>query len=109
MKLSTMKWILAIAFSAASSLALAAGESAEKPMGATGADAGAAGATSFSDLDKNSDGYVDSTEAADVTGLDMSSADTDGDGKLSRTEFEAAMKGGEPSTTPGTSGSGQSN
>lgn len=94
MKFSNAKWILAIAFSAASSLALAAGETADKPMEQTGAGGGAAGATSFSDLDKDSSGYIESGEAAGATGLDMSSADTDGDGKLSRTEFESAMQGG---------------
>lgn len=45
---------------------------------------------SFSQADGDSNGAIDSTEAGVISGLDMSSADRNGDGQLSRTEYEAA-------------------
>lgn len=126
MKLLSRTVLMAFAFSAVSSVALAqtqpgsAGGSggATTESGASGAGSGAgaaggtgaSGATSFGDLDKDSDGYISSEEAAGVSGLDVQSADTDNDGRLSRTEFEAAMQeqGAGGGTSPGSSGSGGS-
>ena len=119
--------LLALAFSAASSLAFAAGADkpmgaagSDKPMGAAGSDSGAAGSsgattgagasagTSFSDLDKDGNGYIDAGESAGVSELDATTADTDNDGRLSRSEYEAAMKGGAGGTGAGTPGAGGS-
>lgn len=108
MKLFSKTVLMAFAFSAVSGVVAAAGESGAASGGATGgaeagagAGAGAGAATSFSDLDKNGNGYVDADEAEGVAGLDVKAADTDGDGRLSRTEFEAAMQAGAPGAAPG--------
>ncbi len=47
----------------------------------------------FSMVDKNQSGYVEEDEAAEVKEVDFLSADGNKDGRLSRTEYEAAMKG----------------
>lgn len=46
----------------------------------------------FQDVDRNKDGAITADEAAAVEGLDMASADTNGDGKLSQQEYDAAAK-----------------
>lgn len=46
----------------------------------------------FEDIDRNKDGAITADEAASVEGLDMASADANGDGMLSKTEYEAAAK-----------------
>lgn len=46
----------------------------------------------FEDVDRNKDGAITTDEAASVEGLDMVSADANGDGKLSKKEYEAAAK-----------------
>ena len=61
----------------------------------SGAAGEAAGMPSFSQADKDKSGAVEQSEAAEITGLDLTSADKDGDGKLSRSEFEAATKAGD--------------
>lgn len=48
----------------------------------------------FSMVDKNQSGFVEEDEAAEVKGVDFLSADGNKDGRLSRAEYEAAMKGG---------------
>lgn len=106
MKLFSKTVLMAFAFSAVSGVVAAAGESGAASGGATGgaeagAGAGAGAATSFSDLDKNNNGYVDADEAEGVSGLDLKAADTDADGRLSRTEFEAAMQAGGAGSAPG--------
>jgi Ca2+-binding EF-hand superfamily protein len=53
-------------------------------------------AMSFETADKDKDGKVTRAEAADVQGLNFSSADTDGDASLSRQEFQVAMAGAQP-------------
>jgi hypothetical protein len=53
-------------------------------------------AMSFDTADKDKDGKVTRAEAADVQGLNFSSADTDGDASLSRQEFQVAMAGAQP-------------
>ncbi len=53
---------------------------------------GAQTAPSFTQIDADNSGYVDRDEAKLVTGLMFSDADEDDDGKLSRSEFEAAVK-----------------
>jgi hypothetical protein len=50
-------------------------------------------APTFEALDANQDGVISVDEAAVVEGLDIASADTDGDGVLSRKEYEAATEG----------------
>jgi len=51
-----------------------------------------AAAPAFEDVDRNKDGAITADEAAGVEGLDMASADTNGDGMLSKDEYEAAAK-----------------
>lgn len=46
----------------------------------------------FQDVDVNKDGTITADEAAQVEGLDMSTADANGDGKLTMQEYEAAAK-----------------
>ncbi|MFL6623522.1 MAG: hypothetical protein ACJ8J7_14955 [Sulfurifustaceae bacterium] len=59
-------------------------------------------------MDKDKNGYLDKTEAASATGMDFSSADTNNDGRISRSEFESAMKKGGGSSSSGSSGSSSS-
>lgn len=122
MKLFSKTLLMAFAFSAVSGLAVAAGDkAASESSGASGSSgaaaesgsaAGASGSTSFSSVDKDGNGYVDANEAAGISGLDMKAADTDADGRLSRTEFEAAVQGGASSggssSSPGSSSPGGS-
>ncbi|HEX7045663.1 MAG TPA: hypothetical protein VF203_13735 [Burkholderiales bacterium] len=108
MKVPSKTVLMAIAFSAASSLAFAQGGATGGATGGTGgaggAGGGAAGASgAFSQADQDGNGYIDEKEASEISGLDMQSADTDSDGQLSRTEFEAAMQQG--GGTSGSSGS----
>lgn len=44
----------------------------------------------FQDVDTNQDGVITQEEAAKVEGLDIASADANGDGQLSMEEYEAA-------------------
>lgn len=67
---------------------------------------------SFSEADRDSSGSIEREEVDAVPGIDFSSADLDGDGRLSETEYEAARSapGQEPmgetgSVSPGVSGS----
>ena len=62
---------------------------------------GAMGNASFSDLDRNHDGSItrDELTSSDAISSQVSTADSNGDGKLSETEYNAAV--GNPSTTPG--------
>lgn len=46
----------------------------------------------FEDVDRNKDGAITPDEAAGVEGLDMASADANGDGMLSKQEYDAAAK-----------------
>jgi hypothetical protein len=48
---------------------------------------------SFDDCDRNGDGWLDKSEAGGVPGLsaNFERADADGDGRLSRQEFDRAM------------------
>lgn len=46
----------------------------------------------FEDVDTNKDGVITVEEVITVEGLDMATADTNGDGKLSKQEYEAAAK-----------------
>jgi len=48
-------------------------------------------AASFDDLDANKDGKLSKEEAAKKAGLDFAKADTDNDGWLNRSEYEAAV------------------
>jgi EF hand len=50
----------------------------------------------FDTADKDKDGKVTRAEAADVDGLNFSSADTNADASLSRQEFQVAMAGAQP-------------
>ncbi|MDX1431045.1 MAG: hypothetical protein R3286_01230 [Gammaproteobacteria bacterium] len=46
----------------------------------------------FEDVDTNKDGIIVMEEAVKVEGLDMSTADSNGDGQLTKQEYEAAAK-----------------
>lgn len=102
--------VLAFAFSAISMAAQGqysggAVQSDQPGSGAAGAAAGQerAGWPSFSELDRNNTGFISQDDAANVPGLDFSTADVDGDGRLSRQEYEAARSGaGSPSGNGGT-------
>lgn len=95
--------VFALALSAVSTMAFA-GEKAGKATtsqnsnvtsgsGAGGGSASSAGWSSFSDLDKDSSGYIEQSESSNVPRLDFSSADADGDKRISRTEYETAKRG----------------
>lgn len=96
--------LFAFALSTVSTVAFA-GDKADKsssPSAQSGAvSSGSAGGTSgssgqwssFSDVDKDSSGFIEQSEATSVQGLDFMSADVDGDQRVSRTEYEAAKKG----------------
>lgn len=112
MKFLNKAVLFAFAFSAVSGTAFAAGADKPKAQSSPGATSGASGGASgsatgsFGDADKDRNGFVDASEASGISGLNFSSADTDADGKLSRSEFEAAMKNlGSPGST-GSSPSG---
>ncbi|BAU47431.1 hypothetical protein SVA_0852 [Sulfurifustis variabilis] len=47
----------------------------------------------FSMVDANNSGYVEQDEAATVEEVDFLAADSDKDGRLTRSEYEAALKG----------------
>lgn len=64
---------------------------------------------SFSQADSDSNGAIDQSEAGAITGLDMSTADRNADGQLSRTEYEAATMRQGSSGSTGSSSSGGSN
>lgn len=116
MKLLNKAVLFAFALSAVSGVAIAGGDkaksSSDSSMGAAGSSSTGSSATgssgssasgstgSFSSLDKDSNGYIDSSEASGVSGLDMKAADTDNDGRLSRSEYEAASKGSSSSRQP---------
>lgn len=46
----------------------------------------------FEDVDRNKDGAITMEEAVKVEGLDMATADSNGDGKLTKAEYEEAAK-----------------
>jgi len=113
MKVPSKTVLMAIAFSAASSLAFAQGGATGGATGGTGGAGGAGGGAAggsgaFSQMDQDGNGYIDEKEASGISGLDMQSADTDGDGQLSRTEFEAAMQQGGGTSGGGMPGAGGS-
>lgn len=104
---------------ALSALSLTAYGAETSPRGAVKSDqpaaSGAAGTPStgavdrswgsFSDVDKNRDGFVDQSEAAAVPGLSFMSYDADGDQRLSEQEYEAARRGGPALQGEGSGGS----
>lgn len=95
MKVLDKAVIFAFAFTAVSGVAAAAdqtGKTMTQP-GAPGSSAGASGTmSSFQELDKDNNGYIDASEAAGIGGVDMQAADKDNDGRLSRTEYQTAAK-----------------
>jgi hypothetical protein len=104
--------VFAIALSALSLTAYAA----ETTRGTVRSDQPAAGGSagssvdrsswgSFTDVDKNGDGFVDQNEAATVPGLSFLNYDADGDQRLSRQEYEAARSGGPSLKGEGSGGS----
>ena len=81
--------LLALAFSAASTVAVAAQHM--KP-GAGETAGGEGGIPSFSQIDKDNSGFIESKEAQGVAGLDMKTADADNDGTINPEEFEYAKR-----------------
>ena len=69
-----------------------AGGGYESEIPQSGSADGAGSLPTFSQIDQDSSGAVDQTEANGVSGLDWTTADRDGDGQLSRTEYEAATR-----------------
>lgn len=67
---------------------------------------GAAGQPSFSELDKDGNGSLDENEVQAVPGIQMETADTDGDKQLSQTEYESAMQAGGGAGGGGAGGGG---
>ncbi len=49
-----------------------------------------AAAPAFEEVDADANGSISAEEAASVEGLDFATADTNGDGSLSKEEYEAA-------------------
>jgi hypothetical protein len=100
-----MEWlkkgvVIGFAFSALTAAGVVAAQQSEQQPG------GAAGQPSFSELDKDGNGYLDENEVQAVPGIQMDSADTDGDKQLSQTEFESAMQAGGGGAGGGGSGGG---
>lgn len=102
-----MKWsnaaVLAFAFSAISTVAFA-GDKAGMSDSKSGSMSSTGDWSSFTKVDKDSSGFIDQSEASNVQGLDFTSADADGDQRISRSEYEAAKRGKESSKSSGTSG-----
>lgn len=88
--------LVAFALSAISLAAYGADQKSEK-AGAKG------GATSFQKIDADGNGAVSMDEARSVPGLDFAKADKNGDGQLSKSEYESATKGKEKSGKSGSS------
>lgn len=86
MKIFNRVAVVAIALSAISVAAYGADQKAEK-------SAKSGGATSFQTVDADSNGAISMDEARAVSGLDFAKADKNGDGQLSKSEYEAATKG----------------
>lgn len=94
--------VVAIALSAVSSVGFA-GDQTDKSStsknpnvtsGSAGGSATAAGQwSSFSDVDQDSSGFIEQSEATSVQGLDFISADVDSDQRISRSEYETAKQG----------------
>lgn len=92
-----MEWlkkgvVIGFAFSALTAAGVVAAQ--QQPGQPPGAAGGAAGQPSFSELDKDGDGYLTQEDVQAVPGIEMESADTDKDGQLSQTEYESAMQAG---------------
>jgi hypothetical protein len=63
----------------------------------------------FDQVDKNADGNISRSEAAQIEGLDFSAVDTNQDGQLSRSEYMtyAGTQGGGAQAQPGQQQPGQ--
>ncbi|BAU47416.1 hypothetical protein SVA_0837 [Sulfurifustis variabilis] len=84
---------VALAFSAASALAVAAEQET-----LTGDSGPPAAMPSFEQADKDKSGSVEASETTGIAGLDLTAADKDNDGKLSRSEYESAKQSHERGT-----------
>lgn len=85
------------------------GSSMEPSSGGSASGSASSAMPSFSQADADSNGAIDKSEAGAITGLDLSSADSNSDGKLSRTEYEAAtLRQGSSGSSSGGSSSGSS-
>lgn len=101
--------LAAFALSAVSTVGFAGGDKPGKTSGssASGSSMSSSGEwSSFTKVDADSSGFIEQTEASSVQGLDFTSADADGDQKLSRSEYEAAKRGSSGKSS-GASKSGQ--
>lgn len=96
----TMRTLVALAFSAAFLPAVAAertGSGGYEAETETGSETAVA-MPRLEQADRNGSGSVEISEATGIAGLDMSAADTDRDGKLSRSEYESAKQSHEKGT-----------
>ncbi|HEY8554260.1 MAG TPA: EF-hand domain-containing protein [Burkholderiales bacterium] len=86
--------VLAIAFSAASTFAFAQTSTGEDRQ-----TEGSSATNSFTETDRDHNGYLDQREGSGIGGLGFQSVDMNSDGRISRGEFEIALRG-----SPGTGG-----
>lgn len=84
--------LFAFALSAVSGLSYAADGSSSGSLSTDPAASSAKQWSSFGKVDANSNGYIEQSEAASVSGLDFNATDSDSDGRISRSEYEAAMR-----------------
>lgn len=87
MKTWSSRILLALAFSAASSLAFAAEEQAPGSGQPAGQEL-----PSFEQIDADSNGYLEQNELQDLAGIDWKEADGDNDGRVNVQEFEYAKR-----------------
>lgn len=84
MKIFNRVAVVVFALSAISVSAYGADQKADKSA--------KSGATSFQTVDADGNGAISMDEARAVSGLDFAKADKNGDGQLSKSEFESATK-----------------
>ena len=88
--------LAAFALSAVSTVGFAGDDKPGKTSGSSASGSSMSSSSewsSFTKVDADSSGFIEQTEASSVQGLDFTTADADGDQKLSRSEYEAAKRG----------------
>lgn len=100
MKIFDRALFLAFALWTVSGIALAGGEKeAAQPGGKGEGAAGAKTVPSFSEVDQNTNGIIEATEAA-TAGVNMVAADINEDGHLDKAEWERVVPNTEGGTLP---------